>query len=46
MEVTIEALDHFGLGIAHINEKIVFVEKALPGEIVKIEIIEDRKSVV
>ena len=44
MEVTIEALDHFGLGIAHINEKIVFVEKALPGEIVKIEIIEDKKS--
>lgn len=42
--VTIESLDHFGLGIAHINEKVVFVENALPTEIVKIEIIEDKKN--
>ena len=40
--VTIESLDHFGLGIAHINEKVVFVENALPGEVVKIEKLEDK----
>lgn len=42
--VTIESLDHFGLGIAHINEKIVFVENALPGEVVKIEKLEDKNK--
>lgn len=42
--VTIEALDHFGYGIAHINNKVIFVENALPGEVVKIEIIEDKKN--
>lgn len=44
MKVTIEALDHFGYGIAHINNKVIFVENALPGEVVKIEIIEDKKN--
>lgn len=44
MEVMIESMDHFGLGVAHINEKVVFVENALPGEIVKIKIIEDKKK--
>ena len=42
--VTIESLDHFGLGIAHINEKVVFVENALPGEVVKIEKLEDKNK--
>ena len=42
--VTIESLDHFGLGIAHINEKIVFVENSLPGEVVKIENLEDKNK--
>ncbi len=42
--VTIESLDHFGLGIAHINEKVVFVENALPGEVVKIEKFEDKNK--
>lgn len=42
--VTIESLDHFGLGIAHINNKVVFVENAIPAEVVKIEIIEDKKN--
>lgn len=44
MQVTIEAIDHFGLGIAHINEKVVFVENALPSEVVRIEIIEDKNN--
>lgn len=44
MQVTIEAIDHFGLGIAHINNKVIFVENALPNELVKIEIVEDKKN--
>ncbi|MBQ6323745.1 MAG: class I SAM-dependent RNA methyltransferase [Bacilli bacterium] len=44
MEVTIEKLDNFGRGITYIDEKIVFVENALPGEIVDIEIINEKKK--
>ena len=44
MEVTIEKLDNFGRGITYINDKIVFVENALPEEEVKIEIINDKKK--
>ena len=36
--VTIEKLDHQGRGITHINGKIAFVENALEGEKVLIEI--------
>ena len=44
MKVKIEKLDHFGRGITYIDGKICFVEKALPGEIVKIKIIKDSKK--
>ena len=44
MEVTIEKLDHFGRGIAKIDNKICFIENALPNEIVKISIIKDKKK--
>ena len=44
MEVTIEKLDNFGRGITYINDKIVFVENALPEEEVEIEIINDKKK--
>lgn len=44
MKVEIEKLDHFGRGITYIDGKICFVEKALPGEIVKIKIIKDSKK--
>ena len=37
MKVEIEKLDHYGRGITKINEKICFVENALPEEIVEIE---------
>ena len=43
-KVTIENLDDFGRGIAHIKNKVVFVENALPEEEVEIEIINDKKS--
>ena len=42
MEVNIIKFDHFGRGIAKINDKIVFVNKALPNEIVDIKIIKDK----
>ena len=44
MEVTIEKLDHFGRGITHINNKICFVENALPNEVVDIEIIKENNK--
>ena len=44
MKVTIEKLDHFGRGITHINDKICFVENALPEETVDIEIINENKK--
>ena len=38
MTVKIEKLDSFGNGICHVDNKIVFVKRALPGEVVEIEI--------
>ena len=37
-------MDHFGRGITRIDGKIVFVNGALPGEIVELDIIEDKKK--
>lgn len=44
MNVTIDKLDNFGRGICYVNDKICFVENALPGETVKIDIITDNKK--
>ena len=46
MEVKIEKLDHFGRGICHIDNKICFVEGALPGEVVDITIQKDNKKMM
>lgn len=43
MKVEILKLDHFGRGITYLNEKICFVENALPGEIVKVKIVKETK---
>lgn len=43
-QVVIEKLDHFGRGIAKINEKIVFVPNTLKGDVVEIEIVKDNSS--
>ena len=43
-KVLIEKLDDFGRGIAHINNKVIFVENALPEEEVEIKIINDKNS--
>jgi 23S rRNA (uracil1939-C5)-methyltransferase len=44
MQVTIEKLDHYGRGIAHLNNKIVFVTNALPDEVVELEITSTKKK--
>lgn len=44
MQTTIEKLDHYGRGITKINDKICFVENALPGEIVEINIEKETKK--
>ena len=40
----IDSLDHKGRGIARENNKIVFVENALPYEIVEIKVLKDKKK--
>lgn len=42
--VKIEKLDNLGRGIAKLNNKIVFVDNALPDELVNIEIVKDKKN--
>ena len=46
MKVTIEKLDNFGRGITHINNKICFVDNALPEEIVEIEIVKEKSKFI
>ncbi len=43
-KILIEDITHGGAGLGKIEGKIVFVEGALPGEIVFVEIVEDRKD--
>ena len=44
MEVKINKFDYFGRGITKVDEKIVFVNKALPSELVDIKIIKENKK--
>ena len=44
MKVEIIKMDHFGRGIAKINQKVVFIKNALPNEIVEFKIIKNKKS--
>ena len=46
MQVKIEKLDNFGRGITYLNDKICFVENALPNEVVEIEIIKENKKLI
>ncbi len=43
-KVKIEKLDHFARGMAKINGKIIFVPKTLPGDVVSVEIVSDKKK--
>lgn len=42
--IKIETLDHFGRGISHIDNKVIFVKNALPEEIVDVDIITSKKN--
>lgn len=44
MEVKIEKFDHLGNGIGKIDDKVIFVKKALPSEIVDVKIDVSRKK--
>ena len=44
--IEITSLDHNGRGIGRLNNKIVFVENALPGEIVNIAILKEKKNYI
>ena len=43
-QVEIKKLGINGEGIGYINKKICFVQNALPGEMVEVEIIEDNRK--
>lgn len=45
-EVKIIKQDHFGNGMAKIDNKLVFVDKALPGDICKIKITKEKRNYV
>lgn len=42
--VEVESLDHEGRGVAHSDGKVVFIEGALPGETVEIEVLKRKPS--
>lgn len=44
--VEIEKLDHFGRGIARFDGKTLFIENALIGEEVEIEILKEKKNII
>ena len=44
MIVKIENLNHQGLGVTRVNDKVTFVEQALPGETVDIKVTEEKKK--
>lgn len=44
--IEISSLDHSGRGIGRLNNKIVFVENALPGEIVEIKVLKEKKNFI
>lgn len=46
MKLIIENLDHQGRGIAKQNEKVYFVENALPNEEVEVEITKQKKNII
>ena len=44
MEVKVLRQDHFGRGIAYINNKLCFIDKALPDDLLDIDIIKEKKN--
>lgn len=44
VEVEITDLSYEAMGVGHVNGETVFVNNALPGEVVKAQILKDKKS--
>ena len=44
MKVKIEKIDDFGRGIAYIDDKITFIPKTIPGDVVDVSIINNKKK--
>ena len=44
MKVGINKFDHFGRGLGKLNDKVIFIDKALPEEIVDVEITNEKKN--
>ena len=44
MEVSINKFDHFGRGLGKLDNKVIFIDKALPDELVDIEITNNKKN--
>ncbi len=44
MKTEIEKLDHYGRGLAHIENKVYFIDNALPHEIVEYKIVKETKK--
>ncbi len=42
--LTVESLDQEGRGVAHVNGKAIFIEGALPGELVTVTLLRDRPT--
>ena len=44
MKVKVEKIDDFGRGISYIDDKITFIHKTVPGDIVDVSIVIDKKK--
>ena len=43
VKLKIEKMDYEGRGVSHVSEKVCFVKKALPGELVEAKLLQDEK---
>lgn len=44
--IKIESLDHYGRGISKIDNKIIFIDNALPNEIIEPKILKEKKNYI
>ncbi len=44
MELVIEGISHNGEGVARYKGKVIFIPRAIPGETVKVDIVEEKKK--
>ena len=44
MEIEVIKFDNLGRGIGYINNKIIFIPKSVPGDILKIDIVKEKKN--